>query len=368
MSSRFRFLLLGLATLSLQAQASAPGTFPPIPSHLVYAPPPFTPAHFVPVAPRWAPPPPVPFGYPNAVQPRTIPYGYVPQGYPHPAYRSGRASPATAPRPQTDSLNPAPQLTRPASSGKPKKRVAAQAPSVETQKWSETGSVRLPESLHAIKDSQERKQRFLRLLQPLVEQENRKVIEQRRKLATLLAKLEANQPLAEAEQAWLRGKARQYRVEQDPLDNIAARQEMLSKIDSVPVSLALAQAANESAWGSSRFAREGQNLFGIWTYDESKGIVPKHRAPGKTHLVRRFDDLNESVRYYLYTLNSHPAYAKLRILRAQARAWGEAPQGIELAKGLEKYSEKGQEYVRMIQEMIENHQLAAYDNITLASR
>ncbi len=96
--------------------------------------------------------------------------------------------------------------------------------------------------------------------------------------------------------------------------------------------------------------------------------MPKKRSPGKKHLVRKFEDLNASVRYYLHTLNSHPAYEKLRRIRAEARRNGESPEALRLAEGLEKYSAKGKLYVRLIQEMIENNQLAAYDELTVARR
>ena len=157
----------------------------------------------------------------------------------------------------------------------------------------------------------------------------------------------------------LRHLARRYRVSGDPVKDPRARDALLRRVDVIPVSLVLAQAANESAWGTSRFAREGNNLFGIWTWDESKGIVPKKRAPGHRHLVRRFDSIQESVRYYLHNLNSHPAYTQLRILRAHAREQGRPLRGSELAAGLTRYSARGEEYVRLIRQLIQRYDLAS---------
>ena len=136
----------------------------------------------------------------------------------------------------------------------------------------------------------------------------------------------------------------------------------MRKIDIIPASLALAQAANESAWGESRFAQEANNLFGIWTYDRAKGLKPKNRENGKTHLVRIFDDIGASVRYYMYNLNSHPAYRELRQIRQQLRASGRAINGYALAAGLEKYSSQGTTYIELIRDLIEQNEWALLDS------
>lgn len=206
------------------------------------------------------------------------------------------------------------------------------------------------------------KQAFLKELRPLVETENRRLRSQRQRMLSLISRLEAKEDLASQDAQWLRALARKYRIEDNPLTREKARAALQRKVDVIPVSLALAQAANESAWGRSRFAKIGNNLFGIWTYDESKGIVPLKRAAGKKHLVRKFESVAESVRYYLFTLNSHPAYRELRDIRAEMRARNEPLDGWEIAKGLSKYSAKGQDYVRAIQQMIRRFDLAAYDD------
>ena len=203
---------------------------------------------------------------------------------------------------------------------------------------------------------------FLERLQPLVERENQRLLDLRHELLAVLDAVEQGRNVSQKQARRLSSLAEKYRVEGDPIGDAEARAELLRKVDQVPISLALAQAANESAWGQSRFAKEGNNLFGIWTYDADNGIVPLNRAPGKKHLVRKFDSIAESVRYYLFTLNSHPAYATLRKIRADMRQRGEPLDGIAMADGLTRYSAKGKEYVRIIQDMIRRFDLATYES------
>lgn len=225
---------------------------------------------------------------------------------------------------------------------------------------------RIPDDLAGDLPAAERKRRFLEILTPLVLLENERLTGLRQEVTGLVERMAAGGELDAAAGRRLTELARRYRVDGDPLEEPAARAALLARVDTIPVSLALAQAANESAWGSSRFAREARNLFGIWTYDASKGIVPRRRGAGKKHLVRRFDSLGDSVRYYMHTLNSHPAYAGLRERRAGLRDEGEEPSGMALSEGLEKYSAKGREYVRMIKDMIEDNRLGALENARLA--
>jgi Bax protein len=131
-------------------------------------------------------------------------------------------------------------------------------------------------------------------------------------------------------------------------------------VDTIPASLVLAQAANESAWGTSRFARQGKNVFGIWCFRDGCGKVPNARAPGKRHEVASFDSVQDGVSYYLLLLNTHPAYAQLRSLRDEKRRVDEKPTGATLAEGLLRYSERGGAYVRELQAMIRVNQLQRY--------
>lgn len=225
----------------------------------------------------------------------------------------------------------------------------------------------LPPSYREIADPDQRRQVFLRILLPLVLMENEAIRRERRRMLSILERLDAGRPISEADRAWLEGLARRYRVSGNPVASSEERQTLRRRVDALPPALALAQAANESAWGQSRFVREGRNLFGIWTYDESQGIVPKRREPAKRHLVRRFDSLRDSVREYLHLLNSHPAYSELRRIRAGLRAEGRPLTGIHVAEGLERYSAKGERYIHLIQEIIDRHDLESLNSMRLAS-
>jgi Bax protein len=205
------------------------------------------------------------------------------------------------------------------------------------------------------------KQEFINTLLPYIEQENRRLTKLRESVASLLDKLDGNVAISPSERQKINKLARKYRLEGSPLESIQARAELLRKIDIIPASLALAQAANESAWGKSRFAQQANNLFGIWTYDQDKGLIPLNREEGKTHLVRIFDDYGESVGYYMHTLNSHPAYRELREIRQQLRASGQMIDGHKLAAGLENYSAKGEAYINLIRSLIRQNQWAQLD-------
>jgi len=123
---------------------------------------------------------------------------------------------------------------------------------------------------------------------------------------------------------------------------------LLERIDVIPTSLILAQSAEESGWGTSRFVRQGNALFGQWAWGDDEGIVPKGREEGKTHVIKAFGSLMDSVRAYARNINSHPAYQSLRERRAALRADGQMITGWELAETLTKYSERGAEYVDSI--------------------
>lgn len=316
--------VLLLPTATTTATAYQPYFAPP-----VYGPPPY---HRAPVTGGWAQPGRTPEHYAY----------YVPRPWMAPASRK----PATAAG-ETGG-QPAPSVP------------AATEPQIESDSADRDAETAVTPAPTA-KSPSEKQQAFFEQLQPLVEQENRRLLETRAAVSRMVDGLDAGRTLSATQRQRLKGLASRYRVDGDPVEDAGAREALLDKLDMVPVSLALAQAANESAWGKSRFAREGNNLFGIWTYDESKGIVPRKRAPGKKHLVRKFDSLAESVRYYLFTLNSHPAYAELREIRSRLRAAGEPLDGLAMAEGLTRYSAKGNEYVRLIQGMIRRFDLAVYD-------
>ncbi len=198
---------------------------------------------------------------------------------------------------------------------------------------------------------------FLDFLRPVVRVENRRVLEQRRYLLALLERLDQGRALSQGERQWLERKARRYRV--DAEEPLARARALAERIDIIPASLALAQAALESAWGQSRFAREANNLFGEWCFEPGCGVVPKRRPAGKTYEVEAFDGVGGSVRSYIHNLNSHPAYAELRRIRARARAQGREPDGYAMAAGLTQYAAIGEQYVEHIRAVIERNHLQA---------
>jgi Bax protein len=213
---------------------------------------------------------------------------------------------------------------------------------------------KLPLDLAQVRDVQQKKGLFFRVLLPIVLAENEKVLELRRHILGLLDKGVAN--LDESEQRWLKAVAGQHKVKGE-LGEPKAREMLLRRVDIVPPALVLAQAANESAWGTSRFARQGNNLFGQWTYRQSEGIVPLSRPDGATYAVRSFSSLDASVRAYIQNINTNSAYQKLRLLRQQMRNAGLPLDGHELATGLEAYSARGQEYIHELQAMMRSNKL-----------
>ena len=212
----------------------------------------------------------------------------------------------------------------------------------------------------------ERKKQFLKQILPLVINENRQIQKDREKMLTILNEWNKTQLISTDKKQWLRQLAKQYRISGSILDNNDLQQDLIKRVNGISPAMALAQAANESAWGTSRFSKLGNNLFGIWTYNEKIGIKPLKREPGKKHFVRKFSSFQESVIVYMHTLNTHAASKKLRDIRHQAVLKGEKLSGYELARGLEKYSAKGQDYIKMIQQMINHYNLENMQPETIA--
>ena len=197
----------------------------------------------------------------------------------------------------------------------------------------------------------EKKLAFFTMIKPLVEKENSLILADRKRLI----ELRQARWLTAGERKWLQALAGRYGVSVKGRLDEAAWQSLLARVDSVPVDLAVVQAANESAWGQSRFAREANNYFGQWCYEKGCGIVPAERAEGASHEVKRFASAQESVRAYLHNLNSSRAYAEFRRLRQATRQQGEAADAERLAMGLKSYSERGMAYVTTIQAMIRSN-------------
>lgn len=213
--------------------------------------------------------------------------------------------------------------------------------------------------LAAIDEPDARKTAFIDYLYPVILEVTDEILAERRRVVAISAAHARHGGISRIDQWWLAERARQYRISDATPEGQLARLER--RLDVVPPSLALAQAAIESGWGTSRFAVEGNNLFGHWCFVEGCGLVPDRRPAGARHEVAVFDSTTTAVRRYLYNLNTHRAYRPLRDLRAEARSEGRPLSGLELAGGLARYSERGQPYVRDVRIVIRANDLESLD-------
>lgn len=199
-------------------------------------------------------------------------------------------------------------------------------------------------------DVQEKKSEFFGYLLPLIEAENIRILHMRARLLEIEEKLEANMT-NDADRQQLAQMIEYYEV--DPSLPTEEQFALLKRrIDIVPEMMVLVQAANESAWGTSRFARRGLNLFGQWCFREGCGIVPGQRPEGRIYEVAKFDSVNQSIRSYMRNINTHPPYTDLRLLRERKRVRDQEIRAMELVEGLGSYSERGDEYIEELQSMI----------------
>lgn len=208
----------------------------------------------------------------------------------------------------------------------------------------------------AIDQVDQRKQAFFEFLAPIVAEENRRVLEARERLLRIVDEVEEGGSPGWLDRRWLAGLSARYEVEWDPRRPAENLDILARRVDAVPISLALVQAATESGWGRSRFAVEANNLFGHWCYRRGCGIVPNRRNAGAAHEVAAFDSVRQSVRRYLANLNTHDAYRPLREIRARLRESDEPVTAIALADGLTRYSERRDEYVDEIKTVIRVNQ------------
>ena len=220
----------------------------------------------------------------------------------------------------------------------------------------------LPGDLSRIREIDQRKAVFFKTVLPLVLQVNEQILQDRARLWDLSARQNTGDTLSAVDRLWLAVMSERYGTKRG---NINA---LLNRHDVVPPSLALAQAASESAWGTSRFVREGNAMFGEWTWtDKHQGIVPSERAAGKTHRVRAFSSLYESVLSYAVNLNKHRAYKEYRSMRATLRAEGRTIDGMYLAGALHRYSERGASYVDELRAIISGNDLVLLDSARLST-
>ena len=214
-----------------------------------------------------------------------------------------------------------------------------------------------------IKDIKEKKRQFFEFLRPAVEKENALITEERNTALRLLDKISLEEPLSSSETKQLNDLVKKYRVSKK-YSMLQKLNELAHRIDIIPTSLVLVQAANESAWGTSRFARIGLNFFGIWCYKKGCGMVPRSRNVGAKHEVAAYKSVDQAVRRYLYNINTNSAYTVFRAIRGQLRAQNQSLQPEVLATGLLPYSERGTDYVLEITEMIRHN--SAYLNVAKA--
>jgi len=213
----------------------------------------------------------------------------------------------------------------------------------------------------AIRDVSEKKAAFFEFLSPYIETVNQQILLQRQQLLSLREKLNNVSTLNRNEMSYLSNLRVEYKLENEALNNRNLINRLLRRADIIPSSLALAQAANESAWGTSRFAVEGNNFYGQWCYTEGCGIVPARRLEGARHEVKSFDNVYESVRAYIMNLNTFPNYQKLREIRLQIRQAERSIDGISLSEGLDTYSSRGDDYIFELQSMIYSNNLLELD-------
>jgi Bax protein len=226
----------------------------------------------------------------------------------------------------------------------------------------------LPKDLPSITSNKRKKQIFFKSLLPMVLLANNEVRRERKQVLEFQQTVKLGIPLDENQLRALTSLASRYKIKSASLTSEQAFRELLLRVDTIPAELALAQAANESAWGTSRFSQQANNLFGEWTFIQGTGIIPEGRPEGATYEVRRFENIYESIRSYLQNLNTHFAYKELRQIRAEARLAKQPLDGSKLAEGLFRYSIRGDEYVKDLQSLIRSNRLVRFAAVSLRVR
>ena len=212
----------------------------------------------------------------------------------------------------------------------------------------------LPEEIKMIEDTRKRKELFIQIVLPLILKENNNIKLDRKTLFSIINKNNNS----ELEKKWLEKKYKQYGIRSKDLSELKIR------MDEVPVSLAIAQAAKETGWGTSRFAQEGNALFGQWTWS-GEGLKPKDADVDKGHKVMKFNVLQASVRAYKRNLNTHSTYKDFRKARAELRDLGKPLDGLVLSEHLDKYAETGTQYVAVLKQIIIQNKLKDFDDAKL---
>ena len=212
----------------------------------------------------------------------------------------------------------------------------------------------LPGEIKMIENTKKRKDFFIQIVLPLILKENNNIKLDRKRLFSIINKSNNTK----LEKKWLEKKYKQYGVASKDLSVLKIR------MDEIPVSLAIAQAAKETGWGTSRFAQEGNALFGQWTWS-GEGLQPKDADKNEGHKVMKFNVLQASVRAYQRNLNTHLSYKEFRRNRAKLRDQGLALDSLILSKYLDQYAETGSQYVEVLQKIIKQNNLKDFDDAKL---
>ena len=211
-----------------------------------------------------------------------------------------------------------------------------------------------PKDLDEIQSVQLKKETFIKIVLPLIVAENEKILDDRLKLKNISSR----KITTDEEKQWLRQKFLEYKVKKSDIEELKIR------MDIIPASIALAQAAKESGWGTSRFALEGNAIFGQWTWN-GQGIEPLLKDKSKNHKILRFPILRASVKAYKNNLNTHKGYVKFREKRKQLRDKNKKIHGLELTKTLENYAEAGSEYTKILAQIIVQNKLMDFEPVRL---
>ena len=213
-----------------------------------------------------------------------------------------------------------------------------------------------PKDLDELKNTQLKKETFIKIVLPLIVAENERILADREKLITLSGK----KYTTDTEKQWLRQKLLEYKVKKGDL------KELLVRMDIIPTSIALAQAAKESGWGTSRFALEGNAIFGQWTWS-GQGIAPLDRESNKNHKILKFPILRASVKAYQNNLNTHKSYSKFREKRSILRGKNKKIIGLELTDTLNNYAQTGSEYTEILNQIIKQNRLTDFEPVRLVN-
>jgi Bax protein len=230
---------------------------------------------------------------------------------------------------------------------------------VSTPRVSQASREGIPD-FSAYVDVPQKKRAFFEFMLPLIRKANTNIRQERLVLENIIVRLDQREILTKEEHVKLNSLFRQYRFKTPFNVQAADVEELLERVDIVPASLVLAQAANESGWGTSRFATEANNYFGLWCFKTGCGVEPRNRDTGKTHEVALYASVQSGVDAYIHNINTHRAYEALRMIRAEQRYSQNHYMGLQLADGLMQYSARGEDYVLEIQQMIRSNNLHEY--------